>query len=189
MSSDVGTFDDLMTIVNFIDNKPENFIELVNNGLDLFKKYNLWRCNIHDNLLESSINACNEIRSKVDMVMLMALYYLNDDLASKYTDDRIINCLSNAAINHYGQFKQDFFTLFIQFVDFFTRHDLFIDTDFMIKRHVDNISGCIRLKTFWDDQHIDIDANIRMSSDIIIIIQNYNRKRKTLFELMLPIIQ
>lgn len=189
MSSDIGTFDDLMTIVNFIDNKPENFIELVNNGLDLFKKYNLWRCNIHATLLEQYINACGEIRSKVDMVMLIASYYLNDDFALKYHDDRIINCLSEATINHRRQFKQDFFTLFIQFVDFFTRHNLFIDTNYMIKRQVDNISSYLNLKTFWDDQHDDIDANIRMCSDIIIIIQNYSRKRKTLFELMLLTIQ
>lgn len=189
MTSDVGTFDELISIVYFIDNKPENFIKLADDGLDLFKKYYNWNCNMCTNLLESYINACDETRSKVDMVMLMASYYLNDDLASKYTDDMIIKYLSVAVINHRSQFKQDFFTLFIQFVDFFMRHNLHIDTDHMIRRHVDNISRYISFKAFWDGQHVDIDVNIRMSSDIIIIIQNYSRKRKTLFELMLPTIQ
>lgn len=188
MSSDVGDFDELITIVNFIDNKPENFIKLVEDGLDLFKKYNIYNWNIYENLLERYIYICGETRSKVDMIILMSLFYLNDDFASKYTDDGIINCLSVAAINHRSQFKQDFFTLFIQFVDFFTRNNLFIDTNYMIKRQVDNISGYITFKGFWDGQHVDIDANIRMSSDIIIIIQNYSRKRKTLFELMIMIL-
>jgi len=189
MSSDVGSYDEFMTIVYFIDNKPENFIELVNNGLDLFKKYYNWNCNMQNNLLERSINACSEDRSRVDMVMLIASYYLNDDFSSKYTDDVIIKFLSDAAVNHRNRFKQDFFTLLVQFVDFFVRHNLFINTNDMIKRQVDNISGYITLKKFWDGQHDNIDANIRMSSDIIIIIQNYSRKRKTLFELMLPILQ
>lgn len=182
MASNVGSFDELLAIVRYIDYKPENFIELVNNGLDIFRRYNRYDSNNRNrNLLESYIFACD--LKHINMVILISSYYINDDFVDRYEDDSIIHFISNTILDQPFHWEE-LSTILTNFVEFYNRHNLFINTKTIIKRYVITIKCDIEMKIKHHSCYHRIDLRINIISKIITVLQNYDKKYKTLFELM-----
>lgn len=189
--------EEVKKIIHILEQNPEKFIELINNGLDIFKTYDvfissgdrnlfnlfeifIFRCCVGDNYRVESLN----------VIKFILPYYTNDIHACKYIDDSILLFLSENVTNIVFDID-DFFLIFYQFVDFFRRNRLSFDMNDLIEYHLDNITDMNELKDdpeFTSDYE-QFDKDIKKHSNMIIILKNYNNKCTSLFELMLPTIQ
>lgn len=189
--------EEVKKIIHTLEQKPKRFVKLINNGLDIFKEYDvfitsndrtlfnlfeifLFRCCVGDNYRIESLS----------VIKFMLPYYINDIYACKYIDDSILLFLSEHVTDIVFDID-DFLFIFYQFVDFFRRNKLSIDTNDIIEYHLDSIIGLNELKDdpeFTSDYE-QFDKDIKKHSDMIIILKNYSNKCTSLFELMLPTIQ